>query len=149
MARTELQDAAKGISTDSRGSGALWWTSSQRERCWRVFFSSSGLAEHLFTEEYGQLVAKKRELERLRARRDQYESTLDELSREVLGGHDISVAATASSVADAIDRLEQSSRELQQSRQDAISHAAVGVLSPEEEQVADTLGRERAELLGR
>src|SRR5450631_2144127 len=39
-----------------------------------------GLAEHLFTESYGKLVRLKLEVERLKARREQYAETLQELA---------------------------------------------------------------------
>lgn len=66
-----------------------------------------GLAEHLFTEDYGRLVKLKMEVEQLKARRAQYGQTLDELAKELLSEPGLTVGANATTVRDAEARVGQ------------------------------------------
>lgn len=64
-----------------------------------------GLAEHIFTEAYGELIALRLEVETLKARRDQYGLTLTELSRDVLSGLEPASGVTFNNVRQAEDRI--------------------------------------------
>lgn len=58
-----------------------------------------GLAEQVFTEDYGRLVVAKMESERLRARRDQYVETLQHIASGVLGSAQIGRLSAATLLA--------------------------------------------------
>ena len=90
-----------------------------------------GLAETLFTEEYGQLVALKMRVERLRARRDQQAQTLDELAREVLSEPGITVGASETTIRAAETRLVREMEMLRRRRIAVISDARERVVRPE------------------
>lgn len=105
-----------------------------------------GLAEHVYTQRYGELVQKKLEVERLKARREQYGQTLDELSREILGGDDLTVGVSAASVDSAIRRLESETEDLRIKRSMLISQVADSALVPSERQNVEKLGEERAQV---
>jgi hypothetical protein len=64
-----------------------------------------GLAKRVFNEDYGNLIRLKMESERLRARRDQYESTLKELAGDVLTDPEIQLTITEAGVREAKARL--------------------------------------------
>lgn len=66
-----------------------------------------GLAEHLFTEDYGRLVRLKTEVEQLKARRSQYGQTLDELAKDLLSEPGLTVGANTATVRDADARVGQ------------------------------------------
>ena len=106
-----------------------------------------GLAERLFTEEYGQLVKLKMEAERLKARRDQYGQTLDELARDVLSQPGLSVGANLTTVRDAEARLVREIEALRQSRVSLIAGARDQVLSPEQRGHVERLGEQRATVM--
>ncbi len=91
-----------------------------------------GLAERLFTEEYGNLVRLKMEVERLKARGDQYQQTLDELARDVLSEPGLSLSANVTTVRDAADRLTRQIEALREQRSALISGARDQVVPPEQ-----------------
>lgn len=75
-----------------------------------------GLAEHVYTEKYGQLVVMKLTVERLKARRDQYGSTLSELAGELLTAEGLDLTVNAEVVRQADERIDTKLRELHSSR---------------------------------
>jgi hypothetical protein len=116
----------------------------ERHACLLQFL---GIAERLFTEEYGQLVSLKMKAERLKARREQYGQTLDELARDVLSEPGLSVGANETTVRDAEGRLSQKIEALLQRRAELISGARDQVVSPKRRGHVDQLGEERATIL--
>jgi rubrerythrin len=66
-----------------------------------------GAAERLFPPSYGDMVAKQRDVEQLRARKDQYVSTLEDVTRELLAVKETSVALTDESLDAATARLRE------------------------------------------
>jgi len=106
-----------------------------------------GIAERLFTEEYGQLVKLKMETERLKARRDQYGQTLDELARDVLSEPGLSMGANVTTVRDAEGRLAREIEALRHRRVGLISGARDKAISPQNRGHVDRLGQERATLV--
>lgn len=64
-----------------------------------------GLAEHIFSDDYGKLVELKLKAMRLRARREQYSETLNELAVDLLDSEDAALGVNETSVAAAQMRL--------------------------------------------
>lgn len=106
-----------------------------------------GLAEHLFTEEYGRLVKLKTEAERLKARRHQYRQTLDELARDVLSEPGLKLGATEATVQNAQERLTREIENLRQDRVRLIVGARDKAISVEQRGHVEQIGQERANLL--
>lgn len=106
-----------------------------------------GLAERLFTKEYGQLVKLRMEAERLKARRDQYRQTLDELARDVLSEPGFSVGANETTVRNVDDRIVNEIEELRQRRTLLITNARNRVVSLQNRGHVEQLSEERASIL--
>ncbi len=64
-----------------------------------------GLAERIYTDDYGQLIKLHMKVERLKSRREQFSQTLDQLARDIIEEPEFSVAVTLASVRSAQDRL--------------------------------------------
>ncbi|CAM3737866.1 hypothetical protein [Bordetella tumulicola] len=75
-----------------------------------------GLAEHIYTEKYGQLVGMKLAVERLKARREQYGSTLNELARDLLNVEGLEQSVNAEVVRQAEERIDMKLNELRDHR---------------------------------
>jgi hypothetical protein len=99
-----------------------------------------GLAERIFTEDYGTLIQLKTKVERLRARRDQYDATLKELAGDVLTDPGLQAAISEATIRDAEGRLAAEMKALRDRR--------VQVLSSAREQGVPAAHRGRAEQLG-
>jgi hypothetical protein len=106
-----------------------------------------GLAELLFSEEYGQLVSKKIELEQLRARRQQFSVTFNELAREILGDPSAQVAVTRQSLVAAEEALQAQLAALQDERESVISSARDKVIKHRDREPVIRKSEERAQLL--
>jgi predicted nuclease with TOPRIM domain len=106
-----------------------------------------GLAERLFTEEYGRLVQLKAEAERLKARRDQYGLALDELARDVLSEPGLSLGVSATTTRDAERRLSAETETLRQRRSALIAEARDRAVTRETRGRVDRLAEERAALV--
>jgi hypothetical protein len=116
----------------------------EQHACLVQFF---GIAEHIFTEEYGQLVNLKKEVDRLKARRDQYDQTLDDLVREVLSEPGLTVGVNETTVRNADERLANEIEALRQRRVELISGARDQTIPPEYRGHAVRLSEERAAIL--
>ena len=77
-----------------------------------------GLAERLFSSQYGQLVQTEKEIQALRARREDFLRMLEEISRDLVDEADLGVALTEESLDDLVSRLEKRIQDLEK-RQDA------------------------------
>jgi hypothetical protein len=66
-----------------------------------------GAAERLFPASYGDMVSKQRDVDALRARKDQYVATLEEVTRELVAVEEASVALTEESLTVAGFRLRE------------------------------------------
>lgn len=106
-----------------------------------------GLAERMFSEEYGQLVKLKMEAEQLKARRDQYAQTLDELARDVLSDPGLRVGANVTTVRDAESRLTNQIGALRERRAVLIADARDQVVAPEHRGNVQRLADERAKIV--
>lgn len=106
-----------------------------------------GLAEHLFMEEYGQLVELKREAEQLKARRDQYQQTLDDLARELLSEPGLSISVNVTTIRDAEDRLAREIETHRQRRTALIMNGRDQAVSPDHLGHVEQLSEERAAVM--
>jgi hypothetical protein len=66
-----------------------------------------GAAERLFPASYGEMVNKQRDAETLRARKDQYVATLEDVTREIVAIQEASVALTDESLNAAASRIRE------------------------------------------
>ncbi|MGE0121089.1 MAG: hypothetical protein AB7S71_22685 [Dongiaceae bacterium] len=106
-----------------------------------------GLAERIYTEEYGQLIDLKMQAEKLKARREQYSQTLEELARDILGEPGITVSVTAGSIKAALDRLNRKVEDLQERRNEILAAGSQQALAPEHRGHVEGLGEERANVV--
>jgi DNA repair exonuclease SbcCD ATPase subunit len=106
-----------------------------------------GLAERLFTDDYGELIRLKMDSERLRARRDQYEQTLKELAGDVLTGAGLQSAVTEASVSNAETRLLAEIGSLRDQRTQVLEAARDQAVPPERRAHIERLGEDRASLV--
>lgn len=108
-----------------------------------------GAAEKIFTEEYGRLVEEKLELDALRARREQFGATLNEVAHELLGESASQVVVTAESLRLAEAQLADEVDGLQQKREGLIGEARDQVIaSAADRERLNSLAEERARLIG-
>lgn len=108
-----------------------------------------GLAEHVYSEDYGLLVDLKLQVERLKARRDQYGLTLTELARDLLADEDVIVDVNRATVRAAQNRLSDTTEELRRSRVFLLQQASGGAIAPEQRSRIVELGRLRAAIVTR
>jgi hypothetical protein len=106
-----------------------------------------GLAERIFTEAFGELVELKLEVERLKARREQYSLTLHELARDVLSDPDLQVSVTFGTVHFAEERLAADLDILRGRRQTVISGARDRAVPIEFRGRVEELSQQRAALI--
>lgn len=103
-----------------------------------------GLGEHIFTEDYGQLVKLKLEVERLRARRDQYGQTLSELARDLLADDDVTVDVNVVTIQAAQARLAAETATLRERRIDLLTRSGDQAIDPLQRSRVSELGDLRA-----
>ena len=65
----------------------------------------TGLAQHLFSKEYGELVTKEKRIIELKAQKEQFLSVLSDVSKELLSAEEIGVGVTPQSLEDAKQRV--------------------------------------------
>jgi hypothetical protein len=65
-----------------------------------------GIAEYLFSSEYSQLAEKQKDLYKQEVRKEEFISTLNQISKELLGGHELGVAVTTPSIDTAIQNID-------------------------------------------
>lgn len=83
-----------------------------------------GLAEHVFSPDYGKLVEHKLKVEKLTAQRENYATTLNQLSRELLSESDIKLDVSVVTIAAAKERLETRRQQLLKERDELLSNTA-------------------------
>ena len=103
-----------------------------------------GLAEWIFNEDFGNLIALKRQSEQLKARRDQYGQTLDELARDVLSEPGVSVSVTSTTVESAKTRLRGEIDSLREKCAAALADARDRAVPPDRRSRVTELGEKRA-----
>jgi predicted nucleic acid-binding Zn-ribbon protein len=106
-----------------------------------------GLAERLFTPEYGKLIELKTKAERLRARREQYGLTLTELAGDLLTEPGSDAIVTEAGVQRAEASLDAEVASLLQKRLDLLSEAKDKSISSGQRNLTDQLAERRAVLI--
>jgi hypothetical protein len=89
-----------------------------------------GMAEKLYSQEYGDLVKAQKTIAELEAKRDLFQSTLNEISREIVSEEELGVAVTPDAISLATARLNAEINELNRKR-DALVGAAIASASHE------------------
>ena len=106
-----------------------------------------GLAEQVYSPEYGELVDRRRELEQLRARRTQFSETLHDLARDILREPGLSVALTTESIQIARDELNDGIQALRARRETILARGSEVAFSDDDQTRTAELGAHRAKLL--
>lgn len=106
-----------------------------------------GLAENLFTEEYGELIQLKMESDNLRLRREQYGQTLSELAGDLLAEPGLTVGISAATISAAEERLRQDIESMQQRRVQLLSAARERAVPEAQRGHIEQLGERRADSL--
>ncbi len=106
-----------------------------------------GLAEGIYTPDLGEVVRLTREIEHLRARRDQYDDTLSELARDLLGDENITVSVTKATIDAAVDRVTSEVSALQSRRNTVLSHSATEAIQSDSRDQVSRLAERRAQTL--
>lgn len=106
-----------------------------------------GLAEHIYSPDYEELVLLKRQVDLLAARREQYANTLNELARDLLSDEDISVHVSVATITAAAARLATEAAALH-ARRTALLTAAQDEAIPAEQRshIADLAARRSSAL---
>jgi len=106
-----------------------------------------GLAENLYTDDYGRLVALKLKSERLKARREQYGRTLDDLARDIVSDPDFTVGVNSTTIQNVQKKIQNEMDELRVKREALISGAANDGLSEDVQSVVSKLAETRATII--
>ncbi len=107
-----------------------------------------GLAEVVFPESLGDLVAKRREVIGLEAKKEQFEAILNELSRDVVADPGLTVGLTEDAIDQRIVALRQRIADLEERRNSLVTAVQEGVEGLGQDQAIDVrLAEERAHLL--
>lgn len=106
-----------------------------------------GVAERIYSDEYGQLVELKMRAEKLKARREQYGQTLEELARDILGEPGLTVGVSSASVQAALERLGRETDDLRRRRTDILRVSSEQAILPERRGHISRLSERRATLL--
>lgn len=87
-----------------------------------------GIAEHLFSSEYEQLAEKQKEIYKQEVRKEEFVSTLNQISRELLGEQGLGVAVTTNSIDSAIQSLDTEINNLLNQRTEILNSLRDSVL---------------------
>lgn len=106
-----------------------------------------GLAEKIFTEDYGELIDLKLQAERLKASHDNYDTALEALARDVLTESGFSEGVSRATVKAAEKRVAEEIISLRAQRSELLAHGRDQAFSPERRGRVTELGQERAAYL--
>ena len=106
-----------------------------------------GLAERIYTEEYGKLIGLKMESEKLKARRDHYSQTLDDLANDLLGEPGSTVSVTPGTIKAAQVRLNSETEELRRRRHEILQGGSQRAIPAGQHGHIMALGKQRAKTL--
>lgn len=109
-----------------------------------VIMQFLGLAERVFTDDYGELVTRKLDVERLKSRREQYNETLESLAREIIAEPGLTVSVNTLSLAAANDRLTVEIARLQRERIIMLNEGRDRAVPPDRRGHIAQLGERRA-----
>lgn len=108
-----------------------------------------GLAEILFSEEYGKLVTLEKQIQQLKSTREQFVAMLQEVSRDLIDEKGLGVALTPDSIAAAMKRHEADIAAVQERRQATLRALLDRATAPEGSLGAKGPPRDVVEELGR
>jgi len=106
-----------------------------------------GLAEILFSDDYSELVELKMNSQLLKARREQYGQTLEDVTRGVLSDPRLSVNLNPQSLRSAQERTDGEIASLEQKRLELLNNAQSTMVEVSQQRRVSLLGSRRAELL--
>lgn len=106
-----------------------------------------GLAESIFTEDYGELVRLRREAEQTKLRREQYIRTLDELAQDLVGTEEQSVGVSEATVRLAGERIRDEIGQLLTDRTRVLNAAKDSVLPSSQRNHVVVLAETRARIV--
>jgi hypothetical protein len=108
-----------------------------------------GLAKHVFSEDYGLLVDLKLKVEQLKARRDQYGVTLNELARDLLADENVTVDINAATIQAAQNHLSDTIEGLRRRRITLLERTSNQAIAPDQRNRIFELGHLRAAIVTR
>lgn len=103
-----------------------------------------GLAERIYSDDYGKLVDLKLKSMRLRARREQYSETLNDLAVDLLDSEDATLGVNETTVAVALQRLQNEVERLQTRKLEVLTTASDASLPVSDRSRIAELGHARA-----
>lgn len=106
-----------------------------------------GLAERIYSDDYGKLVDLKLKSMRLRARRDQYSETLNDLAVDLLDSEDATLGVNETTVTAALKRLQDEVERLQTRKLEVLTNASDASLPVSDRSRIAELGHARASAL--
>ena len=106
-----------------------------------------GLAENLYTEDFQEIVRLRIEIQRLEARRDQFEDTLKEITRNFLEEEDLNLTVTEKTLASAQEALEVDYNDAVRERNDLINNGIETTLTSGSQSMVMELTQRRSKLL--
>lgn len=108
-----------------------------------------GLAERIYTNEYGQLIKLKMDIDKMRARHEQYRQTLDDISSDVIAGPGLAFSVTTATIKAAQDRLSSEIEELRKRRLTILTNGSALAIPAEHRGHVLQLTEKRADILQR
>lgn len=108
-----------------------------------------GIAERIYSETYGQLIKLKVDVERLKARREQYNQTLAELARDILSEPGLTVSITSDTIKSAQIRIHEEVELLRKRRSDFLISGRDRAIAQGQRGHIVQLGENRADALVR
>lgn len=106
-----------------------------------------GLADRVYSEDYGTLVKLRLEAMNLRARREQYGQTLNGLAVDLLDADDVSLGVNETTISAAQQRLRDTVDKLQDERMRVLAEASARTIPVAQRSRVETLSHARAEVL--
>ena len=100
---------------------------SEQHACLMQFL---GVAEKLFSQDFGNLVRQQKRISELETQRDQFMSMLQEIARELVDAKELGVALTPQSIDSAIARLRSESDRLQAERAELLRSLRESAIKP-------------------
>ena len=116
----------------------------ERHACLLQFL---GMAENLFSEDYGELTQLKLEVQKLKIRREQFGQSIDEVTSEVVSDEVIGVGVNVTTVGEAENRIGGEIESLLQQRSQLILGARDQIVSGQQRGRVQQLSEERARVL--
>lgn len=106
-----------------------------------------GLAERIYSDDYGKLVDLKLKSMRVRARREQYSETLNDLAVDLLDSEDATLSVNETTVSAALKRLQDEIERLQTRKLEVLTNASDASLPVSDRPRIAELGHARAAAL--